>query len=262
MLVSEPRSGEAASPPTFGCALPPMLRELTTPAEMAQLLTDPVYYGVGVPRGDGAPIMVIPGFLASDLYLIPLRGWLQRIGYRAYESTLLRNVGCPNLLGRHLIGHLSRIADDTGRQVTLVGHSKGGLLARGIAASRPELVSQVISLGSPFAGAARAHPFTEALVALAREGVKPFIDAERRETCYTMNCGCELVRAFRGCMPDGIPFTSIYSRSDGVVVWQHCLDADSNNNIEVQGTHCGLAFNSQVYRHLGRLLASRRADRV
>lgn len=241
---------------------PVMLRELSSPAEMVQLLTDPVYYGMGVPRGDGAPVLVIPGFLGSDLYMVPMRGWLQRIGYRPYESTLVRNIGCPNELGRRLIARTARIAAETGRKVTIIGHSKGGLLARGISASRPDLVSQVITLGSPFAGEMRAHPITEGLLEMARQGMRPYVLPEYRDTCYTSQCQCELVRAFRGQPPAEIPFTSIYSRTDGVVFWQNCLDGDCNNNIEVQGSHCGLAFNSQVFRHVARLLATHRAAPV
>ena len=88
---------------------PCMFGELGTPVELAQLMLDPVYYGVGVPRGRGQPVLVIPGFMGSDLYLMPLLGWLLRIGYRPFESTLVRNVGCPNELGNRLITRTERI---------------------------------------------------------------------------------------------------------------------------------------------------------
>src|SRR5947209_5206619 len=106
---------------------PSMLAELASPAEFVQLMLDPIYYGVGVPRGNGAPVLVLPGFLGDDMYLVPLRGWLRRIGYRAYESTLTRNIGCPNELGRRLTARTERIARETGRKVTIIGHSKGGM---------------------------------------------------------------------------------------------------------------------------------------
>jgi len=190
--------------------------ELATPAELAQLLLDPLYYGVGVPRGNGAPVLTLPGFLGNDLYLSPLRGWLRRVGYQPYESTLLINAGDLNLLTWRLTARTARIAADHGCKVTIVGHSLGGLLARAIASARPDLVAQVVALGSPLAAG------------------MPGLTAP---------------------LPADVPFTSIYTRGDGVVQWRHCLDRVAANNIEVGGSHCGLVFNREVYRRLGRLLA-------
>lgn len=190
--------------------------ELATPAELVQLLLAPLYYGVGVPRGNGAPVLALPGFLGNDLYLAPLRGWLRRIGYQPYESTLLLNAGDMRLLTRRLVARTAWIAAEHGCRVTLVGHSLGGLLARAVAAARPDLVAQIVALGSPLAAG---------------------------------------MPGFAAPLPAGIPFTSIYTRADGVVHWRHCLDRVAANNIEVSGTHCGLVFNQEVYRRLGLLLA-------
>jgi pimeloyl-ACP methyl ester carboxylesterase len=250
VTVSSDQSLDAEDDPP-----PQMLGELASPVEMAQLLADPVYYGWGVPRGNGSPVLVLPGFMGNDLYLLPLRGWLNRIGYRAYASELGRNVGCPNRLGKQLVARAERITQSTGCKVSIIGHSKGGLLARAVAATRPDLLAQVIALGAPFSGSMKAHPFTQSLVDLARQGERSFVEPEYRDSCYTADCTCQMVRAFRGPFPRGVRFTSIYSRTDGVVYWRHCVDTDVNNNVEVQGTHTGLAFNSQVFRHLARLLA-------
>jgi len=107
----------------------------------------PVYYGFGVPRGDDSGVVIIPGFLGTDLYLTELHGWLGRIGYRPYFSGIGINADCPNLLiQRHVSETIERALDETGRKIHLIGHSLGGVIARSIAGARPK------DVGSP------AHP--------------------------------------------------------------------------------------------------------
>src|SRR3954452_18587177 len=122
------------------------LQELRWQAELARLLVDPVYRGEGVPRGDGGPVMLIPGFLAGDSSLTILADWLKRMGHRPHASGLHFNVDCSNRALLALEKRLERIV--TERPAAIVGHSRAGPCAKARATRRRELVSQVISLGA------------------------------------------------------------------------------------------------------------------
>ena len=183
-------------------------------AELGLLLADPIYWGWGVPRGDGHPVLVLPGLFAGDQYLEPLRGWLRRVGYTPVRSGLERNPGWSE----RLVRELGEIAEEAfrreGRRVTIVGHSMGGVLGRSIAVRRPHVVDHVITLGSPLG-------------------------------------------MLSGRTADGIRLTAIYSRADQIVRHPGARARERHaQNIEVRGSHSGLAFNPEVYRHLARLLPS------
>src|ERR1039457_3824575 len=115
----------------------------------ASLVRDPVGYGVGVPRGDGHPVLLIPGFTAGDWSLGTLARWLGRVGYRPYLSGIDLNVGCPQRMMEVVGWRVEKIARQSGEPVTIIGHSLGGVLGRAIAAANPPNVSQVVALGSP-----------------------------------------------------------------------------------------------------------------
>jgi pimeloyl-ACP methyl ester carboxylesterase len=179
-----------------------------------QLVTDPVFFGSGVPPGDGHPVIVVPGWLANDNYLQPLRGWLARMGYTPYMSGLKRNTGRVQVLAQQVATRVGHIARTDSRPCTIIGHSLGGVIARAVARLCPELVGQVIAMGSPLG-----------------------IDAR----------------------PIGapIPLTAIYSRSDRIVRYPRALYRHATRNVEVPGSHCGMAFNAAIYRLLGSLLSGR-----
>src|ERR1700687_1584538 len=107
-------------------------------AEILLLHATPVYYGFGVPRGDDSAVVIIPGFLGTDLYLMELPAWLRRIGSRPYFSGIGINAECPNLLvQRHLNKTIERALTETERRIHLIGHSLGGVIARSVAGQRP-----------------------------------------------------------------------------------------------------------------------------
>ncbi|MGH7331280.1 MAG: esterase/lipase family protein [Candidatus Rokuibacteriota bacterium] len=117
--------------------------------EFSLLLGDPVYWGWGVPRGDGHAVLVLPGLFAGDDYLGPLRLWLRRVGYTPVLAGLDRNPGwSPNLV-QQLGLRAEAACARTGRPISIVGHSMGGILGRSIAARRPHTTGHVIALGSP-----------------------------------------------------------------------------------------------------------------
>src|SRR5208283_4562570 len=147
----------------------PIWLELLAGVEMLYLRVSPVYWGYGVPQGDGSAVVVVPGFLLNDLYLTEFRAWLRRIGYQPYGSGIGINAECPNLLiKRHLIDTVEKAYADTGdRKVHLVGHSLGGVLARAVASQMPDRVASVITLAAPFRGVS-IHPMILRAVNLVR----------------------------------------------------------------------------------------------
>src|SRR5256714_5268383 len=123
------------------------------------------------PKGDGHPVLALPGFLASDLSMAPMRRYLKELGYDTYAWNMGRNLGGVASKRGALRDLLTRIHDQTGRKVSLVGWSLGGVYARDLALQMPDMVRTVITLGSPFAGDIRATNATPLYEALSGEGV-------------------------------------------------------------------------------------------
>lgn len=229
----------------------PLWREPAAVLEWIRLRLSPVYSGHGVPRGDGAPVLLVPGFLCSDLPLRPLGRWLERIGYEPYFSGIRINAGCLNSIGSGVVERVEDIHAATGRRVHVVGHSLGGLLARCSAAMRPDLVGSVVALGSPFRQI-RSHRLVVATArgigAVARRlpGADP--------ACLTPQCSCVIVQA-AARYPMAVPFTAIYTRGDGVVDWEVCRTGNDVYDVEVRGSHVGLIYNTEAYRAIANHLA-------
>jgi len=232
----------------------PLWREGFAAYDWLLLRTSTVYFGLGAPKGDGAAVVTVPGFLGTDTYLLELHWWLRRMGYNAYASRIGRNADCPNLLLSRLLATVERAHRDTGRRVHLIGHSLGGVLARSAASHRPDLVASVVSLGSPFRGI-RSHPIVLRTRDVVRRIVfgrpeRQFLPAQ----CYTGTCTCAFVEALDR-FPSAVRELAVYSRSDGVVDWRMCITGDADKDREVLGTHVGMAFNPFVYRLLAEFFA-------
>jgi pimeloyl-ACP methyl ester carboxylesterase len=223
--------------------------------EAARLLGDPVFHGNGVPRGDGAPVVLMPGFLGGDQTLAVLALWLRRIGYRPYLCGFVGNVDCSNRALDRVERRVESLHRRHGRRVALVGHSRGGHFARALAYRRPELVSHAISMGADL----QSMVAVTVPVRLAIAGVRRALLATNRaqvEGCMTLACDCRFTHDFRAPFPcDRVRLTTIYTKADGNVRWQACL-VPYADCIEVTGSHTGLVFNRKAYRAIATALAA------
>ena len=234
----------------------PLWREFLWPTELARLLCSPVYRGVGVAHGHGEPVLVIPGFLANDLMMIPLRRWLKRIGYRPYLSDIAWNTDCPNKTALRLVQKIKVIHRKSGRRVILIGHSLGGMLAKSILQHVPELIDRVITLGSPFRDHVRAHPAVTGVWEYLLGGQGKLIGRNLHMSCGTGFCMCDFVRHMLQPEARTVPQFAIYSRNDGVVDWVSCTEEDGAANTEVnEATHIGLIFHPHALRAIAERLA-------
>ena len=181
------------------------------------------------PRGDGHPVLALPGFLASDLSMAPMRRYLKELGYDAHAWNMGRNLGGVYSKRRALRELLTGIYENTGRKVSIVGWSLGGVYARDLALQLPDMVRSVITLGSPFANDIRATNATRLYELVSGEGVDDVPG---------------LREAIAGDLP--VPATSIYSRTDGIVNWRTSLlrPSATAENIEVHlASHIGFGVN-------------------
>ncbi|MEO8218855.1 MAG: alpha/beta fold hydrolase [Acidobacteriota bacterium] len=233
----------------------PLWRELGMWREWIDLRQSAIYRGVGVPRGHGQVVILVPGFLGSDGSLSEMRRWLVRIGYRVLPSGIDRNMDCPDVTLARLIEAAEAGAQLGGARVKLIGHSLGGTLSRAVAVRRPDLIGQVITLASPIHEIV-AHPF---VITIARflESHLPSPDEHPRRHgnhFHDGSCSCDTLDALSRPFPKDVARTAIYTRSDGVIDWQSAREDDPEMNIEVQGSHLGLIVNREVYQAIGQLL--------
>ena len=231
------------------------VRELRWQAEFGRLLADPVYRGVGVPRGDGGPVLLIPGFLAGDASLVVIGDWLRRMGHRPCDSGIQINVDCSNRAVIALERRLERAFERSGRPVAILGHSRGGHFAKVLAHRRPELVRCVVSLGAGLDTPFDISLPTLGAIAAVRAVHARTTDRSTRHGCLTEGCGCDFALRYRAEFPADVPLTSIYSKGDGVVRWRSCV-VPYARCVEVTGSHVGLVFNRKAYRVVAEALAA------
>jgi len=230
----------------------PIWREGLAAFERAALMRDAVWRGQGIPHGDGAPVMLVPGFLAGDATLGVMAQWLKRIGYRPCRAGIRVNVDCTARSLERLEAQLERFVAKHGRKVTVVGHSRGGTMARILGVRRPDVLEGIICLGAPTVDQFAIHPLVrahvEAVALLGSLGARGLFSY----SC-TSDCCAEANAQVRAPFPEHVRFTSIYSRSDGVVDWRACLDPAARH-IEVRSTHVGMAVSPVVFSVLAQTL--------
>lgn len=233
----------------------PIWRELLASGEWASLHLSPAYFGMGVRRGHGEPVVIVPGFLSTDLSMTELFWWLSRIGYDPHLAQVGLNADCPDVTGDALANRVRHIARESGLRVHIIGHSLGGLLARHVALAEPGVVAQVITLAAPFREVARVHPALAAAMDVIREHSGGAHTPNVGPTCYSGHCLCRFTQHLIAPTHSDVRRRAIYSRRDGLVAWESCVEEDDEMNVEVQSTHTGMVANAQVFAALARLLA-------
>jgi hypothetical protein len=224
--------GPASNPPGRS-AYPPLGLYLTEPArglaDLAALPLAGLWLAIA-PRGDGHGVLVLPGLLAADGSTVALRQFVRRLGYDVHGWELGRNRGPTDAVLDGLPPLLSTLAERSGGPVSIIGWSLGGIYARELARESPELVRQVITLGSPFA---LADPHRT-----RADGVY-----QRRSHLHAVSGRIPTREAV--ARPIGIPSTAVYSRHDGIVCWQHCIAPETglHGNVEVRCSHIGFGFD-------------------
>jgi pimeloyl-ACP methyl ester carboxylesterase len=193
-----------------------------------------------LPRGKGAPVMVLPGFMAGDGSTFMLRSFLSSLGYRTHTWGLGRNRGDVVGSVRETAPKVRQIAERSGQPVRIVGWSLGGVVAREVARREPDAVHSVITLGTPVVGG----PKYTAVASMYEASGQDLDELERR-----------IARINK--QPIRVPVTAIYTRSDQIVDWQACIDRDNEHveHIEVRTSHSGLGFSPEVFRIVARKLA-------
>jgi pimeloyl-ACP methyl ester carboxylesterase len=184
------------------------------------------------PRGDGHPVLVLPGLVASDLSTRPLRSFLKNRGYVTSGWRLGRNYGLRDGVQPAMIDLVQELSDEHGRKISLIGWSLGGLYARQLAKMIPDRVRSVITLGSPFA----SHPKATNAWRIYE------LASGRRADEEDPRFGGRLAE------PPPVPTTAIFSRTDGICAWQGCMEKSSvqSESIEVESSHCGMAHHPAV----------------
>ena len=224
--------------------------------ELARFPADPVVmHRRCVPRGDGRAVVLVPGFLAGDQTLVLLAWWLRRLGYSPHFCGIAANADCSERAFQRVTREAVSLERRAGRRVAIVGHSRGGHVARALGAARPDLVSHAISVGAGLESQlAISTPAYAAVVATRR--ALHLTGRARNRACLTEECPCSFTRWHSGHFPaDRVRLTSIYTKSDGVVRWNGCL-VPYAECVEVTGSHIGLAFNGQVYCAIAAALAA------
>lgn len=240
MDMSDP--GKTIRPPSLWL----LMREARVLAEYARLRWNERKLLQDLPRGDGHPVLVIPGFGTTDASTRTLRGILERLGYVTHGWGQGRNLGMNRVIRHHLRALLPALHKEHGARLSLVGWSLGGVFARELARHQPEHIRRVFTLGSPINHRPDATN-VDALYRRVNRSYTPDMDAFRQR-----------------CEPPPVPCTAIYSRSDGIVAWQTSMEnpAANTENVEVKGSHLGLGVNPQVIRVIAERLALPEVDRA
>ena len=238
--------------------VPPMWRESRIGLELAGLMRSGVWRGEGLAPADDQPVMLISGLMAGDGSLNFMARWLKQTGHRPCRAGIAVNVDCSERAVDRLERRLECLAEDSGRKVAIVGQSRGGSFARVLAVRRPDLVSGIVTLGSPLKHQLAVHPLVHASVlGMGVLGTVGF-DGLMRRSCLWGDCCNEFWDDFAQDFPPGVGFVSIYSRTDGVVKWKACLDPAAEA-VEVRASHIGMAVNAEVYRAVAASLEGLRA---
>ncbi|HEX3944248.1 MAG TPA: alpha/beta fold hydrolase [Rhizomicrobium sp.] len=228
----------AVIPPTTesGLGFGSWMREIV---EAARATLATAHYPDDLPRGHGETVLLIPGFLAGDWTMHPLRDFLRHLDYRVEFAGVALNLGPTKGFLPHLEQAVERLHAESGGPIILIGQSLGGAFARVLAHRHPEKISHVVTLASPIRFPV-ATPL-ESIVKLMAPLHGPDVVALRDEIERT----------------PPVPVTALYSQDDGIIDWRCCLQDESDNctNVEVSGAHSAMGFNPEAQAAVARALA-------
>lgn len=250
----------APSLPRIPFPFPPIWRESRFGLEAAALLRSRVFKGEGVEHADGQPVLLIPGFMAGDDSLGLMTQWLRRTGHHTGKAGIRSNVDCSSVSADRLAERLECLAEATGQKVAIIGQSRGGNLAKVLAVRHPELVSGIVTLGSPQLDPFDIHPLVRmqvyAVGTLGTLGIRGFFTHK----CMKGTCCERFWEDLAGPMPSDVGYLSVYSKSDGIVRWRACLDPAAEH-LEIKASHVGMAVKPRAYRAIAQALSDfRQAD--
>ncbi|MFJ9314897.1 esterase/lipase family protein [Pimelobacter simplex] len=199
------------------------------------------------------PVLLVPGFLAGDWTLTAMAAELRAQGFRTYRSQIHANIGCTLSSALVLEARLEQIAERRDARVRIVGHSLGGMIARGLAARRPDLVAGIVTMGSPMRAPAAHHAVltrgVRVLNRLADAGVPGLMSAD----CVAGECAHLSFTESQEPLRADVAMTNIYSRRDGIVDWRACRDPQGEA-VEVRASHIGMAVDPRVIEVVVRAL--------
>jgi pimeloyl-ACP methyl ester carboxylesterase len=195
-------------------------------------------------EGAGVGVVVVPGFGGADAGMAVLRRWLVRRGYAPSGAGLGLNVGCSSALVDRLEQRVAEHAGATGGPLVLIGHSRGGWIARLVAVRRPDLVRGLVMRGAPVPDPLDARAVVQVairgLLGLSRLGVRGMLD----EDCVHGECREATAAGLAAPLP--MPALAVYSRADGVVGWRSCRDPQAEW-VEVRSSHTGMGIDPELF---------------
>jgi triacylglycerol lipase len=225
-----------------------MWGELRYSRELARVLTR---HGVRARRAPyyAPPVLLIPGFMAGDGSLRVLRAWLYRRGHRVWMSGMRANVDCAERALGSLHTRLLDLHERGGKRVFVIGQSRGGGLARCLAARAPQATAGVAMLGTPvldpLAICRPVRRLVGAMALLGDLGLPGVFSSD----CLDGAC-CQTAREeLRAPLAAHIRALAVYSKSDGVVDWRACVDPHAQP-CEVDSSHCGMSVHADVFELL------------
>ena len=248
-MLGDAPSARASTPHAGLAGLPglPTFLEGRVSLEWLSLLNDVVWHQPEIPGACSRPVLLVPGFMASEASLGPMRRWLCRLGFAAEVAPVGLNAWSGAQGGEIVTNSARRMAADSGKRVVVVGHSRGGHHGTVAAVRAPDAVEAVVTLGTPLRVSARTHFMVRLSGDLLRSVGRLVATPSEWDAEETYE------RELHGAFPAEVRRVSVWSKSDGIVDWRASV-VDEGRNVEVVGSHIGLAVNPQVYRALVSIL--------
>lgn len=200
----------------------------------------------GQNEGDGHPVLVLPGFLSTDMSTGPMRRFIQKLGYTPYGWELGRNTADASFVDA-LEERVESLYDYHQEAITVIGWSLGGVYARQLGKALPDKIRQIVTLGSPFAGIQEPNNVAWIYNLISKGDRIRRVDPELFDDIP---------------LPAPVPTTAVYTKEDGIVPWYLCMEEEDeiHQNVQVRGSHFGLGVNPTVLEIIADRLLHRKDD--